>query len=201
MTKEWLNQVARHALGYKQSLEATYDICMSLLMRGIPGDFVECGVYAGAHCAVMAKAVLEFDESMKTRSGILVHMFDSFQGLPAADPRDQEIFGHHGAKVGESACSVEQVAANMRAWGIPSKVLRYHIGWFSDTVRGHGLSQIAFLRLDGDLYQSTKDCMPLEPLVVDGGWVCVDDFNLTGCREALFEKVVPAPVYWRKPTK
>lgn len=201
MTKEWLNQVARHALGYKQSLEATYDICMSLLMRGIPGDFVECGVYAGAHCAVMAKAVLEFDESMKTRSGILVHMFDSFQGLPAADPRDQEIFGHHGAKVGESACSVEQVAANMRAWGIPSKVLRYHIGWFSDTVRGHGLSQIAFLRLDGDLYQSTKDCMPLEPLVVDGGWVCTDDFNLTGCREALFETVVPAPVYWRKPTK
>ncbi len=65
-----------------------------------------------------------------------------------------------------------------------------------------GVEKIAVLRLDGDLYDSTKVCLEqLEPLVSRGGWVIVDDFNLSGCRKAVLEHVVPAPVYWRKPTK
>ena len=39
---------------------------------------------------------------------------------------------------------------------------------------------IALLRLDGDLYRSTKVCLDnLLPLVSPGGWVIVDDFGLT----------------------
>ena len=42
---------------------------------------------------------------------------------------------------------------------------------------------IAFLRLDGDLYRSTKVCLDhLLPLVSPGGWVIGDDFGLTGAR-------------------
>jgi hypothetical protein len=41
----------------------------------------------------------------------------------------------------------------------------------------------------------------LYPLVSRGGWVIVDDFNLTGCRKALLDTVAPAPIYWRVPTK
>jgi O-methyltransferase len=81
-------------------------------------------------------------------------------------------------------------------------LLVYHEGLFEDTVPNADIKEIAFLRLDGDLYSSTKVCMEhLYPKLVRGGWFCVDDFNLSGCRKAVLDYVVPAPVYWRIPTK
>src|SRR5574337_746166 len=143
----------------------------------------------------MALAIAE------TGSGRCVHLFDSFEGLPAATPVDEEIWQHHGAKTGEAACSLEGVMNNMRAWGIPDQLLVYHKGWFAQTVPGFAVP-IALLRLDADLYSSTKVCMDtLYPLVSHGGWVIIDDWNLSGCRVAVNEKVMPAPIYWRIPTK
>jgi O-methyltransferase len=219
MTKEWLDRVAQTALCYRETLEATYDIATSLLSRGIPGDFVECGVFAGSHCAVMARAIMDYNlhvranERPDVRStardlrGMRVHLFDSFTGIPQAGPNDIE-FLEAGKKPGESTCSRAQVEAYMKEWGIPSELLVYHEGLFSETIPTFVLAAnlikvpIALLRLDGDLYESTKVCVEyLLPLVSRGGWVCVDDFNLSGCRQALLEKVVPAPIYWRIPTK
>lgn len=200
--ERFLDRIQPSALAYRETLEATYDLARVCLDRRVLGDFVECGVYAGAQAAVMAWALAEAGEH-----GRRVHLFDSFQGLPAADERDQEIWGHHGAKTGESACSLEAVMGNMRAWGIPDELLVYHKGWFSATItawlgtHAPALPKIALLRLDGDLYSSTKDAMALYPAVSRGGWVIIDDWNLTGSRQAVNEIVVPAPIYWRIPTK
>lgn len=210
MTPQWWESVAYHALGYRETLEATFDICRATLAHGIEGDFVECGVFAGSHCAVMAKAIMLQREGRPWEPERKVHIFDSFQGLPAATEVDQEIWAHHGAKTGEASCSIEQVRLNMQSWGIPESLLVYHVGWFEDTVAraiqaernsSESVSKIALLRLDGDLYGSTKACMQFYPLVSHGGWCIVDDWNLTGCRQAVQEIVVPAPIYFRKPTK
>ncbi len=221
MTREWFNQVAKSALCDPETLEATYDIATSLIAREIQGDFVEAGVYAGAHCAVMAKAMLDYADlafdsgwDIKTLPRH-VHLFDSFAGIPPHGPNDIE-FRESGYKGGESACSKAKVEANMKAWGIPSELLVYHEGLFSETVphwsgvvEGQALRDkrprnelISLLRLDGDLYESTRVCVEyLLPLVSRGGWVIVDDLNLSGCRQALFEKIIPAPVYFRIPCK
>ena len=43
-------------------------------------------------------------------------------------------------------------------------------GWFNETLPPAGLRRIAFLRLDGDLYESTRDAITaLYPLVASGG--------------------------------
>jgi hypothetical protein len=64
------------------------------------------------------------------------------------------------------------------------------------------VQQIAVLRLDGDLYRSTKVCMDyLYPLVSQGGYVIVDDFDLSGCKKAILEATNPAPIYFRKPNE
>jgi hypothetical protein len=63
-------------------------------------------------------------------------------------------------------------------------------GWFQDTVPGvkQKIGPIALLRLDGDIYESTKYSLEqLYDQVVPGGYVMIDDFNLEGCRRALYE--------------
>lgn len=203
MTHASLAEIAQSALSYGQTVEATYDIAASVLARGVPGDFVECGVYAGAQCAAMACALLDGGSHVFSRR---VHLYDSFAGLPAATPTDEEIWAHHGPKTGEAACSIFDVQRNMNRWGIPAELLKYHAGWFEQSLPGVDRTDfpngIALLRLDADLYSSTKLCMEyLYPLMSDGGWVIVDDWNLSGTRKAVQESVIPAPIYWRIPTK
>ena len=57
---------------------------------------------------------------------------------------------------------------------------RHHVvpGWFNESLPPAGLSRIAFLRIDSDLYESTRDSLTsLFPLVSPGGLVYVDDYQ------------------------
>lgn len=197
MDKAWLDMVCQSALGWRSSVETTYDVCRTALERGIPGDFVECGVYAGAQAAVMAMALIDharLDQPFKR-----VHLFDTFNGIPAAGPEDSE-FIEAKVPAGASACSLGELRDNMHRWGIPERMLIYHAGLFEDTWHQLRGQRIAVLRLDGDLYSSTKTCMEhIYPLVEPGGYVIVDDYNLAGCRQAIHETMVPAPIYFRRP--
>ncbi len=194
MSPEWFKEVSFHALAHAETSEATFDIARSLIERNIPGDFVECGVYAGAQAAFMARALQEYGGG-----GRKVHLFDSFEGIPAGGEHDHEL-KHNPA--GMSACSLHFVQQKMRDWGIPESLLVYHPGFFDQTVPAANIKEISFLRLDGDLYDSTKVCMEhFYPKLTRGAWFCVDDFNLNGCRKAVLDYCIPAPVYWRIPTK
>ena len=203
VTRRWIEALAPHCLGHVETLLSTYAIARHVLELGVPGDFVECGVYAGAQCAVMARALEDFSREHSTL-GRRVHLFDSFQGMPQCGPEDSE-FIQAGNKPGEAACDLAGVQSNMHNWGIPEDLLVYHKGWFQDTLpyivhRSRTLTEIALLRLDGDLYGSTKVCLEhLYPLVPRGGWVIVDDYPLSGCRKALHEVVgYPQPMQWCK---
>lgn len=197
---EIVNTVKGRALGRVVTLENTLEQCHRVMSQRIPGDFVECGVYAGVHVALMAHAArTAFDPLGRQRA---VHAFDSFEGIPHAGPKDDEtiteLIGTKYDKPGKqtttgiSACSLDQVKKNMREWGINEDAVTYHPGWFKDTVPtaapNFGPNSIAVLRLDGDLYESTKVCLEeLHPYVRSGGTVIIDDYALTGCREALEE--------------
>ena len=206
MDKAWFDDVRMSALGWASSVETTYDVCRTALERGIPGDFVECGVFAGAQAAVMARAITDHLGYTPTDYFKHVHLFDSFEGIPLAGPEDHE-FLEVNQPAGVSACSMKEVQGNMERWGTPSWMLVYHPGLFDTTVpefaesvRLIGKGKIAVLRLDGDLYRSTKVCVDhLYPLVAPGGYVIVDDFNLSGCRQAVVETINPAPITFRKP--
>jgi hypothetical protein len=70
-------------LRWKTSVEQTYDAAKAAVVRGVPGDFVECGVYAGAQAAIMAGALLEFwefgDEHRRKVLGCRRAVVDYFQ--------------------------------------------------------------------------------------------------------------------------
>lgn len=210
---ERLEQFAKRAYSSRETIQASYDIARLAINNGIPGDFVECGVAAGSNAAAMALAILK-GECMALPDGTWhfppgvtrrVHLFDSFTGIPKCGPEDAEfIAANHPA--GLTAHSLESVKSGMRNWGIPDELLVWHPGMFADTipapaVTGISRNQIAVLRLDGDLYESTKVCIEnLFPLVSKGGWVIVDDWDLSGARKAVIEHVGHGfgPIYFTR---
>lgn len=191
--ESWMNNVALAALSSRETVWASYTTARAAVTAGISGDFVECGVFGGAQAAAMARAIMD------TGSLKRVHLFDSFAGIPAAGPHDAEFLAA-GHEAGLSVCTLAAVQEHMREWGIPDDLLVYHPGLFAETVPGADIGPIAVLRLDGDLYESTKVCVDaLVPKVSSGGWVIVDDYHLSGCRQAVTEALgYPAPVYFQR---
>jgi O-methyltransferase len=67
--------------------------------------------------------------------------------------------------------------------------VRFLKGWFKDTLPSAPIEKLALLRLDGDLYESTRDALnALYHKVVPGGFVIIDDYGcLAPCRRAVDE--------------
>lgn len=70
---------------------------------------------------------------------------------------------------------------------VNSGVILAYKGWFEERLPGF-MDTISILRLDGDLYNSTLVCLQnLYPKVIKGGLVIIDDWELKGCREAVWD--------------
>ena len=174
------------------TIHNTYELTRRVIDENIPGDLVECGVYAGAQIAAMWKAC---QDAGVTRE---IHAFDSFQGCPAAGEMDDSEW--QAVAEGKACCERDTFQLFMDRWGVDG--ITVHEGWFEDTVPNWAFGlltwegnvevrnyrSIALLRLDGDLYSSTMTCLThLYPLVSPGGFVVVDDYALRGCRTAVHE--------------
>jgi O-methyltransferase len=193
--REFFRRVGACALSGLETLDATYKLSR-LACESLPGDLVECGVFGGAQVAMMARAYLDVG-GLERR----VHLFDTFAGIPEAGEHDIEfLVAQH--KAGLSACSRATVESNLIAWELYeySTIFEWHEGLFADTVpKAHFPNGIALLRLDGDLYQSTRDALGLYKHVVPGGWIIADDYRLSGCRRAIYDTIGEiGPVMWRK---
>lgn len=174
---------------------------------GIPGSFVECGVWKGGACGLMALANLRFGTSRRH-----IHLFDSFQDIcepdaavdgeraiceaaewsrePGTSGHLRPLAGFYDHRGGPGTLE-ENKELLERKIGYPAEFLHYHVGWFQDTLPkdAEGVGQIAILRLDGDWYASTKICLShLYKNVVKGGFIVVDDYGAyDGCRKAVDE--------------
>lgn len=158
--------------------------CVEIVLRdSVPGDLIETGIWRGGSIILM-RAVLAVHGVTDRR----VWAADSFEGLPPPDPRypadaasDWHLYPH-------LRVSLDQVRENLAAYGLLDDQVRFLKGWFKDTLRVAPIEQLAVLRLDGDLYESTMDALaPLYPKVALGGFVIVDDYGIPqpGCREAV----------------
>ncbi|MDB5452760.1 MAG: macrocin O-methyltransferase, partial [Caulobacteraceae bacterium] len=79
-----------------------------------------------------------------------------------------------------------EVENNFRKYGLLDSRVIFLEGWFKDTLPTAPIDQIAVLRLDGDMYESTIQALEaLYHKVSFGGYVIVDDFALQGCQKAV----------------
>ena len=118
----------------------------------------------------------------------VVWVADSFEGLPrpneAQYPQDtgDVLYSHK-----ELAVSLEQVKANFRRYDLLDEQVRFLKGWFRDTLPDAPIKELAVLRLDGDMYESTMDALrSLYPKLAPGGYLIVDDYGaIPACRRAV----------------
>lgn len=178
----------------KETLYHTYAIALEMKYK--KGIFVEAGVAAGAQIIAMAEAA-----PYKT-----IYAFDSFCGLPLPCNRDDQMPGikflskqeqaalpNPGKQVlessGATAVSVDDFKEHIKKSGVNIFNIRLVEGWFEETLPDSDyIKEIALLRLDGDLYNSTWVCLQhLFPKVIKGGCLIIDDWELPGCRAACEE--------------
>jgi O-methyltransferase len=179
----------------------------SILWDNVAGDFLEAGVWRGG-ASIFARAVLKaYGISNRT-----VWLADSFQGLPKPDvKRYAKDKGDLLWASPQLAVSLEAVKDNFRRYGLLDEQVAFIPGWFRDTLPTAPVGQLALLRLDGDLYESTIVTLrSLYPKLAAGGYVIVDDYNNLECCKAavddfraefdITEPIVSVDwsgVYWR----
>lgn len=181
-----MKDLAARAYSNYNTLQNSFDL--ALLCKELDGDFVECGVAAGSQVAAMHRAAPDKK----------IWLFDSFEGIPLASKYDttqpgigvirHDVNGYLLTTSGITAVSIEQVKQHFAEWNIDDTNFEYVQGWFENTVPENTIDKISLLRLDGDLYNSTKVCLEyLYPKLVKGGFLIVDDYGLDGCRLAVDE--------------
>jgi O-methyltransferase len=164
-------------------LENLQACVVEVLRDRVPGDLIETGVWRGGASIFMRAVLRAYGITDRT-----VWVADSFQGLPKPDaaryPADA---GDELWRVEALAVSLDQVKANFAGYGLLDDQVRFLPGWFRDTLPAAPIEQLAVLRLDGDLYESTMDALTaLYPRLSVGGYVIVDDYGaLEACRTAV----------------
>jgi O-methyltransferase len=173
----------------------------------VPGDFLEAGVCQGGASIFMRALQVAYDEPQRR-----MWVADSFQGLP--EPVSEIDHGYDFSEAKQPWLAMTQAAVedNFRTYDLLSDEVVFLPGWFSETLSAAPVSQLAILRLDADLYDSTRDALvALYDKVAPGGFIVVDDYNaFVPCRRAVDEfrtahgivepirRIDRMAVYWRR---
>lgn len=146
--------------------------CERVLQAGIPGDFMETGVWRGGAC-IMMRAVLHAHGIADRR----VIAADSFSGFPASTAPEDAGFQLEGQK--DFAVPLAEVRGAFARYGLLDAQVIFLEGLFKDTLPTAPVDRLAVLRLDGDMYESTKDGLDnLYHKLSPGGTLIADDYFL-----------------------
>jgi O-methyltransferase len=179
--RDW--PILAHTMIGVRRLDNVQHCVESVLRDAVPGDLVEAGVWRGG-AAIFMRAIL-LAHGVVDRQ---VWLADSFAGLPPPNvdkyPQDAGLDFYKYPKL---AVSLEQVQENFARYGLLDDQVKFLRGWFRDSLPAAPVEQIAVLRLDGDLYESTMDSLQhLYPKLSAGGFVILDDYgSIAACRQAV----------------
>ena len=163
-----------------------------IIDAGIPGDFVECGVWRGGNAIIICKILEHHNES-----GRRVWLYDTYEGMTEPTEIDKDFKGEKASDLLElhkgnqdsvitAYCSLEQVKENIKNADIEHKKIEFVQGDILKTIPGKMPQQISLLRLDTDWYDSTyHELVHLFPRLVRNGILIIDDYgHWRGAREA-----------------
>lgn len=170
--------------------EAYFIIQALAKCRELEGDVCEFGVAQGETSALIANEI-------KLTGHKVLHLFDSFEGLPQPSEKDRlkdDVFalGSMEAYAGRMSCMEDMVLARLKAVAFPEQRYQIHKGFFEEIVRSdrHLPEKVCFAYVDFDLYEPIKLALEFLHRVTPGGAsIVVDDYDFfsTGARTAVDE--------------
>ena len=183
----------------------------AVFSEDVPGDFMEAGVCQGGAAIFMRALQTAYGQEHRR-----LWAADSFEGLPPPESQPDIASGLDlsEGKAPFVAFCLEGVRDHFMRYGLLDGGVVFLPGWFTDTLPTAPIERLAILRLDADLYASTREALEnLYPKVTPGGFVIVDDYGaFAACRQAVEEYrsahgidepihfVNQSAVYWRKRT-
>ena len=178
-----------------ERMYALYKAVLYIVDAGIPGDFVECGVWRGGSIMLMAETLLSRGISDRQ-----FYLYDTFEGMVPPTEADRN-FENQKADALLAAtpnreedliwclAPLDEVKNNLSKIGYPSENYLFIQGPVEDTLPVVVPDSIALLRLDTDWYESTRhELEHLYPRLVSNGVLIIDDYgHWMGCRQAVDE--------------
>jgi O-methyltransferase len=173
-----------HTMVGRKRLDNIQNCLAAVKKDNIPGDVAETGAWRGGSSIFMKGCMTAW--GMEDR---LVWVADSFEGLPVPSLPQDAGYDFSVTKMPILAITLEEVQENFRRYDLLDDRVKFIKGWFRDTLHVAPIRQLAVLRMDGDLYESTMDALKsLYAKVSPGGFIIVDDFNdFEPCRRAVLE--------------
>ncbi len=180
--------IAPYTMLGAERLMFLYRKAMEICLKGVPGNFVECGVAAGGSSALLAYVIKRY-----SRTPRVLYAFDSYEGMPNPSKEDT----HKGVPAektgwgaGTCAAPVDNLVEICNRLGVMDFVKPVK-GYFQQTLPNykHEVGNIAFLHMDGDWYESTKAILEnLYDKVIIEGYIQIDDYgHWDGCKKAVEE--------------
>jgi O-methyltransferase len=171
-----------------------------IIRAGIPGAFVECGVWRGGSALAIAATLTQLGVTDRD-----LWLYDTFAGM--TEPSEHDVSLTEGRALaawqaaqdsGEPLWSelFSPVLVNEGAvrevvvsGGYPRDRVHCVVGRVEDTLPGSAPKCVALLRLDTDWYSSTKHAMEhLYPRLASGGVLILDDYgHWKGAKKAVDE--------------
>tara|TARA_B100000586_G_scaffold183419_1_gene134561 strand:- start:122 stop:877 length:756 start_codon:yes stop_codon:yes gene_type:complete len=190
-----------------ERVAALLDSVKYIVNNNINGDFVECGVWKGGSCMLIAKELIKQNNLNRN-----IWLYDTFDGM--TQPTDDDIETETGIKGKDLLSNVEKTTEKFNMWAYapieevknnmlktnyPIDNIKYIKGKVEDTLKSNTPRKIALLRLDTDWYESTKiELETLYPLITKGGILIIDDYgHFEGAKRAVddyFRKINQQPL-------
>lgn len=202
--KELCKQAVVHGRTMKQGPKIKAVESLLEWVESVPGDIIEAGVAEGGGSLPLI-FLLGCTGQMRTRT---FHLFDSWSGLPPPKLKEDEGFQEHmwnktfDQFTNSTAWFESQYNTRVKdlpgamSWAEVWQHVQVHRGFFSDQMPFALMNRrVALLMCDGDMYESSRDCLAFAgPLVNKGGWIYHDDFfSFLGNYKAVMEYIAASP--------
>jgi hypothetical protein len=166
-------------------IQAVLEMAVKAVQLGGKGDFVEAGVAGGGGTF----PVLYYLACMGELEGRAYHLFDTWTGIPAPVAKEDK-----GFRKGQWNVGLKEFWSNFQKWGVHwdqhragkstktwkeiGEHLHTHVGLFGDTMPvALRSTTVVALYCDGDMYQSSMDCLEsAERSLHPSAWIYHDDY-------------------------
>ena len=183
LTPSWVKLVRGQYAGDNASmyLRAAYWLKLNL----IKGDIIEFGVGSGASFCLLYRYITRIDRDLSRR----FLLFDSFEGLPEGEVKDQ----HPQWKTGAWCFDQAAVVQRGKRYGVDFNRVHVTPGYYDrsltyDCARRLTLQHLALVHIDCDLFSSTSQALQfITPFVQNGTIALLDDYYCYSGNRALGE--------------